>query len=156
LPILTNGLMTRLDAMSAWLPLIGQDMLACCVSFVLLLLIFKEKVGQPVTTALVIPICRLGFFFPFFAGQNPDVLVEFLFEVIAPLIQELVIQVQNHTETCKMCSRGTRTCILCAFSYKITTGPTHGAATLKKRRRPSFKHLGNNPFIYFNAQKAPP
>jgi hypothetical protein len=79
LPFLANGLMTCLDGVSVWLPVIGQDMLTCCVSLVLLLLIFKEMVGQPVATALLIPICLLGIFFPFFAGQYLHVLMEFIF-----------------------------------------------------------------------------
>jgi hypothetical protein len=36
----------------------------------------------------------------------------------APLIRELIIQVQNQTNTCKVCSCGTPTCISHANSYK--------------------------------------
>jgi hypothetical protein len=63
--------MTRLDEVSAWLPLIGQDKLEYCDSLLILLLVFKQMDGQQVATVFVIPICRLLGFFLFFCRSVP-------------------------------------------------------------------------------------
>jgi hypothetical protein len=74
-------------------------------------------------------------------------------EIIAPLIQQLILHVHFHTKTCNMCSSGTRTCISGAFSYKIVVRLTLGVATLENEWA-SFDH--KPPPFFSMYKKVPP
>jgi hypothetical protein len=71
-------------------------------------------------------------------------------EVIAPLVQNLVDDVQIHTKRFKSLSRHTEPCLICANSYKVAPLPTRVSATVELEDRPVSEFLQKPPRVYLN------
>jgi hypothetical protein len=85
------------------------------------------------------------------ADGSPDVAPHYK-EVIAPLVQNLVNNVQIDTKAFKLLSRHTQPCLIGAISYKLAPLPTRVSATVELEDGPVSDFLQKPPHVFLNSR----